>query len=702
MLARAEQRVADEQFEAAEAACSEILKSAPFHALAYSLRARARLEKPRPDRAGALSDAERGVALEPNGLAFSTLGWVQLNVGRNEDAIDNLSRALALNSSDGLSYAYRALARLILFDIAGAQADIEKALAHGDVRAKYMALVTRGDALMLIEHNIPEALSQYEQAIALAPTQPQPYIGRAKARLASYPRDVAGALADTQKALELRPSSPAAMTAYGSSLAESGDRAGAMREWSRAIEIDPEHLPALAARANAQIYAGNLDAAQTDIDHAMRFNPRWPEILLVRSRLRVTRGENQAAVVDLDRAIEQLPTIPALWAERALIKASLPLPDWRSALADAERAIALGGNDAAHYGTRAQARSGVGDMAGAAADIDRALARNPRLTLAYEVQAGLKAAAKDYRGAVEALNKVLSLYPASDRYSVARVLANRGIYKAAIGDTVGAMVDYNRTIEIRPEFAEAYYNRGHLHSEMGDDAAAIADYSRCIERKKNFPHPYVNRGGLYLKAQDADKALADFDAALAIEPTLAPARHGRSQALIALGQNERAMLEYDALLAATPTPALHASRGRLRLQIGDFAGAYRDFEAARLHPDAYTRFFHAVAARRSGMPLSDAPLRDVIAKQPEGWTKTVARFLVGDLSEEDFLQRAEQGGPAELAGHRCEANYYIGEKRLVAGNKAEAIEFFSRAVHAGASNFTEHQIAKAELKRLTN
>ena len=42
-------------------------------------------------------------------------------------------------------------------------------------------------------------------------------------------------------------------------------------------------------------------------------------------------------------------------------------------------------------------------------------------------------------------------------------------------------MDYDRAIELNPDYAEAYYNRGDAKSELGDHEGAAADRKRAIE-----------------------------------------------------------------------------------------------------------------------------------------------------------------------------------------------------------------------------
>jgi len=59
-----------------------------------------------------------------------------------------------------------------------------------------------------------------------------------------------------------------------------------------------------------------------------------------------------------------------------------------------------------------------------------------------------------------------------------------------LGDDSGALADYNKVIEIKPDYAKAYGNRGILYNQLGDRQRAISDMQKaaklfCEQRSPN-------------------------------------------------------------------------------------------------------------------------------------------------------------------------------------------------------------------------
>ena len=74
---------------------------------------------------------------------------------------------------------------------------------------------------------------------------------------------------------------------------------------------------------------------------------------------------------------------------------------------------------------------------------------------------------------------------------------NRGVDSSQKGDFKKAVSDYNKAIDVNPDFVVAYLNRGHSHSRMGEFDKAIADYSKAIELNPRYAIAYHNRGFVY-------------------------------------------------------------------------------------------------------------------------------------------------------------------------------------------------------------
>ena len=66
------------------------------------------------------------------------------------------------------------------------------------------------------------------------------------------------------------------------------------------------------------------------------------------------------------------------------------------------------------------------------------------------------------------------------------------------------------TKERNQELVEKYHTRGLEHSRNGDYELAIKNYTKAIELKPDYADAYYNRGGAYLRLGKREKAKSDI------------------------------------------------------------------------------------------------------------------------------------------------------------------------------------------------
>lgn len=119
----------------------------------------------------------------------------------------------------------------------------------------------------------------------------------------------------------------------------------------------------------------------------------------------------------------------------------------------------------------------------------------------------------DLGGAIVDFDKAIEIDPRHARYYFRRGGAKRGN-----GDLDGAIADYTRAIEINQGDAFAYNNRAAVKRLQGDLEGALADYDKAIETCPGYLEAYNNRGAAKQSNGDLDGAVADYTKAIEIEP----------------------------------------------------------------------------------------------------------------------------------------------------------------------------------------
>ena len=273
----------------------------------------------------------------------------------------------------------------------------------------------------------------------------------------------------------------------------------------------------------------------------------------------------------------------------------------------------------------------------------------------------------DLDGAVTDYSRAIEIDP---KYAEAYI--NRGVAKGKKGDLDGEIADYSRAIEIDPEYAEAYSNRGLVKRIKGDLDGAVADYSRAIEINPNYAVAYINRGNAKNEKGDLDGAVADYSRAIEIAPDYAMAYSNRGDVFQAKGQFDRAVADFN-----------------------------KEVELNTKDEYACLRLLIATWLAKGDTGGATATLRKHIdANSSDDWVRTISKYYVGidNLNEQAVLAEARKGKDGKEVKERlCEAYYYLGVKRLVAGNRKGAAEYFTLSIETNVKSFREYNASKAML-----
>ena len=231
-------------------------------------------------------------------------------------------------------------------------------------------------------------------------------------------------------------------------------------------------------------------------------------------------------------------------------------------------------------------------------------------------QAFKKENGKDYQGAIEDYTKAIELKP-----DFAEAYINRGISRRNLSDYKGAIEDYTKAIELRPDFAEAYKNRGYSRLKLSDYKGAIEDYTKAIEFKPDYALAYNNRGASRSNLSDNKGAIEDYTEAIRLDKNwgdfnqsyfgLPTAYNNRGLARFNLSDNRGAIEDYNKAIELKPDYAeAYYNRGFSRLKLSDNKGAIEDYnKAIELKPD-YAEAYYIRGNSRSNSNDNKGAIED--------------------------------------------------------------------------------------------
>jgi tetratricopeptide (TPR) repeat protein len=166
------------------------------------------------------------------------------------------------------------------------------------------------------------------------------------------------------------------------------------------------------------------------------------------------------------------------------------------------------------YLASAAQKYGNRDYRGALAEYDRIIAIQPNNAIAYNYRGVLKVKIQDFPGGLADYNRAIQL-----NANYGEAYSNRGNLKAnKLQDLQGAMADYDLAIELSPKYAPAYSNRGNLKIKNRNIEGGLADYNLAIQHDPNEATYYSYRAFLKILSSDRQGALADFNRSIELNP----------------------------------------------------------------------------------------------------------------------------------------------------------------------------------------
>ena len=321
-----------------------------------------------------------------------------------------------------------------------------------------------------------------------------------------------------------------------------------------------------------------------------------------------------------------------------------------------------------------EAKFATGDFDGAAADFEKALALSPDYGKAVDGLAAARGQQADYGAAIAAAGRAIAIDPED-----AVAYDNRGVAEARLGNFAAAQADFDRALALAPTYGPAYLNRGAARLCTGDDEGALTDLEQAVGFAPQKAASYLNRGWARANLDHLDAAVADCDRAISLEPS-------------ALGS--------------------FLNRGLVRAAKGDTAGALSDLRRCALDPHHAYPFspLYLWTVRAQKDPSGAATeLAAAIPATPPGrlpeWRDQLAAFLLGRLDEKTIL--ADAAGPGSQPSdsrrgrlRRAQGWYFVGMRRLFAGDAKGAASAFNQSIAVGAFGSNENFLGRRQLQVL--
>ena len=285
---------------------------------------------------------------------------------------------------------------------------------------------------------------------------------------------------------------------------------------------------------------------------------------------------------------------------------------------------------------------------------------------AYLARADLHSVDFDTLSALSDYTKAIELQPAKVDTYLARARAHEGTKHGDEHRSLRAAIeDYTRAIELTsPDQASSLYQiyirRGDDYREMKEHALALADYNRAVGLAPNEASAYCQRGSLFRTMKDYQRALADHSKVVDLIPHATVRWIYRGELFVEMGQPDRALDDYNkAISLEVETEGSWAwqaymNRGQIFQERGDLDRAIAD----------YTK----------GLSLNDLNAHDFALRAQAYRLRGDFDRALADLSKAILL--------------RPQARYYVSRGRVFEqkGDRKHAVDDYQAALKIAPSN----------------
>lgn len=569
-----------EDFQGAEADCTEALVRNPYVVNAYQVRGISRIRQ--ENYKGAIEDYLKALKLEPENISlWHNLALCRMREEDYQTARANLDTLISISPRYIDAYLMRTEVSLKQKDTLQAMADADKAIEMDRYNPDTWS--SRG-MLFLQRSKYKDAESDLTEAIRLSLRNAGAYINRALARY--HQNNLRGAMSDYDLALEVDRNNFIGHYNRGLLRAQVGDDNRAIEDFNFVLEVDPENMMATFNRGLLLDKTGDYAGAAKDYSAVLK---EYPDFLLgyqYRAQVRRKMGDVKGASEDEFKVLKAQLEAQNGKTNPKKDQASDKTRKQSDKNMNNFRKIVVADNDDDDQKYKTEYRGRVQDknvtilpqpmfalsyyereeevkrQINFAKCIDEVNSRHvlPQRLLITNSEASLSEdQVKKHFRSIDDFSAKIEADPANPLNYYARAM---DFY--LVQDFDNAIKDLDETLKRNSTFVPAYFSRAVIYYKQlefrkrdktyelnpGDAQAQnqvrTFDYNRIredldevIRLAPDFVFAYYNRANILSVMKDYRAALADYNKAIELDPKFAEAYYNRGLTNIYLGNNRQ-------------------------------------------------------------------------------------------------------------------------------------------------------------------
>lgn len=160
-------------------------------------------------------------------------------------------------------------------------------------------------------------------------------------------------------------------------------------------------------------------------------------------------------------------------------------------------------------------------------------------------------------------------------------LLNKGKIEVNSGNDSLAILYFNKCIELKADFVEAYNERGYAYYHLRNYDKALQDFNKAIDLKPENPEPYYWRGNVYFESKYYDNAIKDYTKAVELKNNYIAAYNKRGKIYFLQNKYEESLKDLSLVIDNNSTDAeVYFERGFIYNSLKQFKKAVEDFDKA--------------------------------------------------------------------------------------------------------------------------
>ena len=417
------------------------------------------------------------------------------------------------------------------------------------------------------------ATEAYRQAISLQLDDVATHnlLGQVRGKLG----DLEGAVSSYGKAIELQPEQPSwVYLNFAEALERQGHNDRAIAAYEKALALEPENE---GIRRLLQVVVARKEASKVDrfeLAQQLQQQGKLEEALAEYRAVLAEDGSNLAALHQVakicegqrkwDEAVEayrkavEVDAEPPFWVYRHLGFALSQRGDWDEAIDAYEKAVELNSEDGAAQILLGQEWEKNGDLARAVKSYQRAIEIDPKQPPEIYINLGTVLSRLESMNPTVELPKGLS----------AEEYLTQGDIWFGEQNWAGAIVAYEKAIDLNPGLVWAHYNLGRVLVQQGQLERAILAYERTIETEPGFPDVYQTLGDILLNQKRFEEAVSVYRQGLDFSSNKVWVYYNLGRALVELDRVDEAMEAYSRSIEIDPR-FLQAYKALERIFVGE-------------------------------------------------------------------------------------------------------------------------------------